>query len=96
MLNPIEKIIYHTPNYETQEWLSEFLDNLWSQIRNKFGKDKIEVVTNANSAKIEIVFKNGIIREVNMKYARLIKHILENNTSSIDQDTSEWLATLYI
>lgn len=95
-INPIEKIIYYTPNSEPQAGLSELLDQLGSQIKVKFGKDKVEVVTHATSAKVEVIFKNGIIREFGMKYWWIVKHILENSLSENDKDYDQWLSTLYI
>ncbi len=94
-INPIKKIVYYTPNIEPQAGLSEVLDQLSGQIKTKFGKDKIEVITNATCSKVKIVFKNGIVREFSMKYGWLLKHILENSLSWQDRDYEQWLSTLY-
>lgn len=95
-INPIEKIIYHTPNLEPQAGLSEVLDQLSNQIKVKFGKDKIEVITGAIFAKIEVIFKNGIVHEFGMKYGWLLKHILESSMLETDKNYDQWLATFYI
>lgn len=96
-INPIEKIIYYTPNLEPQAGLSEALQELNHQLKTKFDKDKIQVKTWSTIAKIEVVFKNGIVREFGMKYWWLLKHILENNLSWNDgKDYDQSLATLYI
>ncbi|HMY80235.1 MAG TPA: hypothetical protein PLW93_02630 [Candidatus Absconditabacterales bacterium] len=85
-LNPISKIIYHTPNSSSEQGLSELVEVLGSKIQSKWGKDKLDLVTHAPKALIEIQFKDGSKHELDINYARNIKHSLE---SLFSQSTSK-------
>lgn len=76
-LNPISKIIYRTPNQSPEAGLSELFDILGNKVQAKWWQDRIELITDSDTAKLQIEFKNGKIREIDIHFLRNIKHSVE-------------------
>ncbi len=77
-INPISKITYYTPNETPEAGLSEFFAIVWSKIKDRYQKEKLELRTWSNKALLEVVFKSGSKRQFDICFLRKIKHAIES------------------
>ena len=88
-LNPISKIVYYTPHKNPETGLSELFEILGAKVQSKRGKERIELITDSENAKLQVQFKNGSKREIGIDFLRNIKHAVEGVLLEEDESASE-------